>query len=231
MPPLSSQDVSRSIFSTTKWFSRRSSALSIPPRLFHSHSLSSPIQSATKAISSAQLLARTLPSVLRRQVDPNILPTTYSGVSSGPPPGTVVGIVLGSVGGFLLLLWLIYTCFNMQFASGSVYGEEVVRRRSSRSHSPRRAASSRSRSEIIEVQQHQRQRSPRREVRRETVIVEETHRPPSRAEDDIVEVIEDPIPPPQRRERRSSDRREGYFRTIDPDAYGGGRAPARKVRR
>lgn len=163
-------------------------------------------------------------TILRRQqqVNPNVLPTTYAGLNEGPAPGTVAGIVLGSVAGFLLLLWLIYTCFNFDGSFG-IYREESVRRRS---RSPRR--SSRSRSEVIEVS---RQRSPRREVRRETVVVEETTRrtPPER-DDDIVEVIEEHSP---RRERRGSDRRDsgGFYRTVDPDSFAGGRAPPRKVRR
>lgn len=38
------------------------------------------------------------------------IPTTYSAQSSSPAPGIVVGIVLGSVGGFMLLIALLYSC-------------------------------------------------------------------------------------------------------------------------
>ena len=41
------------------------------------------------------------------------IPAYYGSLHSGPDPGTVAGIVLGSVAGFILLLWLIYTCVNM----------------------------------------------------------------------------------------------------------------------
>ena len=112
------------------------------------------------------------------------------------------------------------------------YEEEIVRRRS---HSPRRAVSSRSRSEVHEVQRPR--TPPRREVHRETVILEEE--PRRRREDDIVEVIEEHEEleehSPPRRSRRGSGRDsggpDGYYRTVDPGAYGGGRAPARKISR
>lgn len=181
----------------------------------------------TKTKRSLQPLVRSVASVFRRQqqqqpvVNPSVLPTTYTGINDGPPPGTVAGIVLGSVCGFVLLLWLIYSCFYMN--SGEVYEEEVVRRSS---RSARR--SSRSRSEMT-----QQRSSPRQQTRRETVIVEERRGPPVDREDDIVEVIEEHSRSrtPPRRERRSSDRREtdGYYRPVDPLAYGGGNAPPRKV--
>lgn len=178
-----------------------------------------------------QHLTRSLASVFRRQVDPSVIPTTYSGLNAGPTPGTVVGIVFGSVAAFLLLLWLIYTVVNGLGGNrdvSSVVEEEVVVRRRSRSprrSSPRRPPSSRSRSETIEVSRHR--SPPRRETRRETVILEETRRPSPR-EDDIVEVIEDHSPP--RRVKRESRRESGY-RTVDPDAFGGGSRPLRKVSR
>jgi len=209
------------------------------------------------ASSTTNILSRTLPSLLRRQTTTvtatplPIIPATYSGLDAGPGSGTVVGIVFGSVAGFLLLLWLIYTCFNLGGAwnaRSSVVEEEVVHRRS---RSPRR--SSHSRSEVIEVRERSRHVSPsrhapspspspsrspsrthspppRREPRRETVIIEETTRRPARSEreDDIVEVIEEHSP--LRRERRTSGRQSG-FRTVNPDALGGGNEPVRKVGR
>lgn len=69
----------------------------------------------------------------RRQIAVLAIPTTYGGLNAGPQPGTVVGIVLGSVAGFLLLLWVMYTCFGVDNPFGSsrvVVEEEVVRRRS-----------------------------------------------------------------------------------------------------
>ena len=90
-----------------------------------------------------------------------------------------------------------------------------------------------SRSEMSEVPVRQPPRSPRSPRRaREEVIIEETRREPSRPravsrprvveDDDIIEVIEEHSP--VRRPRRNS----GY-RNVDPDEYGGGGRPFRKV--
>jgi len=165
--------------------------------------LSNPLKKAAALLKRQQILA---------------IPTTYQGLNAGPAPGTVVGITLGAVGGFLLLLWLIYTCFNLG-GGGGVVEEEVVEVRH-RSRSPRR---SRSRSEVIEVT---RSRTPPRS-RRETIVVEETRRTaPIEREDDIVEVIEEHSPP-----RRVKSKRTSGFRTVDPAEFGGGDRPMRKVSR
>ena len=231
--------------------------------LRHPHSLRSILSSIqpsphstllpTRTTPEHQILPRTLASLLIRQatVTANpIIPATYAGLNSGPTPGTVVGIVFGSVAGFLLVLWLIYTCFNAATFGGaaartSVLEEEIVTSSRRRSRSARRSPSRRApspsshtRSEIIEVQSSRRERSPPPRERtpprsvRETVIIEETRRaPPPREEpppDDIVEVIEEHSPV-----RRESSRRakpSGY-RTVDPEAFGGGGRPLRKVSR
>ncbi|KAI4107771.1 MAG: hypothetical protein L6R37_001457 [Teloschistes peruensis] len=185
-------------------------------------------------------LAHNIKSLIRRQQTiPKLIPETYAGLNKGPPPGTVVGIVLGAVAGFLLLLWLIYTCVNFANTRGvSTYEEETIVRRRSRSprssrRSPPRSLSrhapsrSRSRSEVIEVSRHR--SPPRRETRRETVILEERIRPPVQREDAIVEVIEEHSPPPPR--RSSTSRRPSGWRNVDPTAYGGGDRPLRKVSR
>jgi hypothetical protein len=137
-----------------------------------------------------------------------------------------VGIVLGSVGGFLLILWLIYTCLNFgNFGSNSSYTESVVVRNRRKSHGSQR---SRRVSETVEVR---RERSPIRIVREpdrvERVIVEEerreVRRERSRGSDEVV-VIEEHSPPRRsksKRERRDEERRESGFRTVDPLAYGG----------
>lgn len=166
-----------------------------------------------------------------------IIPAHYAGLNSGPTPGTVVGIVLGSVAGFLLILWLIYTCFGLagRKPASSVVEEEVITRRRSRSpsrrrSSPRRPPSSHSASEVMEVRSVQRERTPppRRESRRETVIIEETRRP-APPEDDYVEVIEEHSP--VRRESRRKSSAGGAYRHVDPEAFAGGARPSRKVSR
>jgi hypothetical protein len=165
-------------------------------------------------------------SLPKRQTQILAIPTTYAGLNDGPAPGSVAGIVIGAVGGFLLVLWLLYTCFNMRGGGirGEVVEEEIIRRRS---RSPRR---SRSHSETIEITKS---RSP---PRRERIVVEETRRvsrpapEPEDLVDDIVEVIEehsDLSPPPP--SRRTSKRNSGY-RNVDPAEFGGGGRPMRKVR-
>ncbi|KAF2493706.1 hypothetical protein BU16DRAFT_527926 [Lophium mytilinum] len=165
---------------------------------------------------AARLLRRIpLPSIaatskprLESRAVAGIIPTYYE--FNGPTPGTTAGIVLGSVAGFLFLIWLFYSLFggNMFAVAG---GEEVVvRRRGSRSPGHSRRSRRSTRTEVREVS-----RSPRRErviveERRErprprSIIVEERSRVPG---DDIVEVIEEEdIRPP----RRGSGRRgSGY---------------------
>ncbi|KAG0649170.1 hypothetical protein D0Z07_4402 [Hyphodiscus hymeniophilus] len=188
-------------------------------------------RSLSSHLSSVASLAKRLPTsrLLSRQSNPSIIPSTYGSINSGPAPGTVVGIVLGSVGGFLLILWLIYTCMNFgNWSSSSSYTESVVIRDRRKSHGSQR---SRRVSETVEVR---RERSPIRIVRDEPrrepverVVVEErreARRERSRSSDEVI-VIEDHSPPPRRskskRDRHDEERRESGFRTVDPLAYGG----------
>jgi hypothetical protein len=168
----------------------------------------------------------------RQNNDPSNIPTTYGSINSGPSPGTVVGIVLGSVGGFLLLLWLIYTCLNFgTVSSRSSYTDSVVIRAKRKS---RGSTHSRRASETIEIQ---RDRSPIRIVREssvrtpervERVIVEESRQ--TRRERDVsldrslssdeVVVIEEHSPPRRKKSSRREEERTGY-RTVDPVAFAG----------
>ncbi|KAI9808858.1 MAG: hypothetical protein M1827_007181 [Pycnora praestabilis] len=182
---------------------------------------------------------KALSKLIRRQ---NIvaIPTTYAGLNSGPAPGTVVGIVLGSVAGFLLLLWLIYTCFNMGGgARQEVIEREVIReRRRSRSRSRSRSPMPppprpRSMARSVETRESPRRAPP--PIVQERIIVEERRSaappppPVIERDDDIVEVIEEHDEEP-RRTRSNKNRNSGY-RTVDPDAYAGGNRPVRKVSR
>jgi len=47
------------------------------------------------------------------RADTPTIPSYYGALHSSPDPGTVAGITLGAVAGFVLFLWLIYTCVNM----------------------------------------------------------------------------------------------------------------------
>lgn len=190
---------------------------------------------------------------------PTTIPGGYGGLGSGLDPGTIVGITLGSVGGFMLLLWLIYWCINLgrvpvdadarstvSMGTSSVLTQRLrrdSRHRSHRGHSHRR---------------HHHHRSPRRETvevrtgrgpfvvgegARE-VVVEETVRgvsrgppaapPPPRVvedEDEVVVIEEDSRPRRHRSRRSGSRRRESGYRDVDPDRFAGGDAPVREVRR
>ena len=193
-------------------------------------------------VSLASLLRRqTVVTITASSASNPIVPAYYSTINSSPPPGEVAGIVFGAVGGFLLLLWLIYTCFSFgtnTFGRSNIVEDVDVRRRSSR---PSRH-SSHTRSEVIEVSRRSERRSrsrsrsrtpPRRESsRRETIVIEETTRRPApepEVEEDVVEVFEEHSP--VRRSSKKSSRIEAGFRTVDPEAFGGGDRPYRKVSR
>lgn len=165
-----------------------------------------------------------------------VIPTQYDGINSGPPPGTVVGIILGSVAGFCLLIWLLWIASNGTggFITSNALVEEdvsVVRtRRTSRSRSPRESrrstaksrtemSSRRDRDRIIRTERIVREprtlspaapRGPSRSRVRETIIVDAARSPRRVEGDDIVEVIEEhsdiSIPPPRRQSRRNSYR-------------------------
>ena len=162
------------------------------------------------------------------------IPTTYGSLYSSPSPGTIVGIVLGSVGGFLFLLFFLYAClgcggaapFALILGRGGVEVEEddveeevEVRRgrsgkkRHRRHHRPRTA-------ETVEV------RTTRERVVREEgpppVVVVEPRRPPPQpapppprvvpdddSEDEVIvyEEEESEREAPRRRSRRSTSRR------------------------
>lgn len=176
------------------------------------------------SIISVRNLTTKISSLIRRQTQVLPIPATYAGLNAGPDPGIVVGITLGSVAAFLLILWLLYTCFGQAGGGGQVVQEEVIRRRS---RSPRRRSVV-SRSETIEIASPPRRERtpPRREpARRETIVIEETLRRDD--EDDIVEVIEEHSPPPRR--NRSSRNSGGGYRPVEPNRYAGGDEPFRKV--
>ncbi|KAH7064587.1 hypothetical protein B0J12DRAFT_3591 [Macrophomina phaseolina] len=151
------------------------------------------------------------------------IPLSYQGLDSGPAPGAVVGIVLGSVAGFLLIVWLLMTLTNLN-GRNAIAGEEeiVVRERPPRSPRSRRSRRS-SRHEIREVSRSPRPHQhivveerrtsvpppppPQPRPRSRSVLVEErvTSERERRVDgDDIVEVIEEHSPPSRHRSRRDS---------------------------
>lgn len=194
-------------------------AISLPqPAVEAAHSLH------PRLANVAHKLADAAPALLhRRQQNMVAIPTIYAGLNSGPAPGAVVGIVLGSVAGFLIIVWLLVS--SMSNGGGNVVAgeEEIVVRRRSRSRSPRSRRSRRS-TRVTEVREIS--RSPHPRSRRQSSvprtpprIVEERmerervvdRRMDGRVDgDDIVEVFEEhsdiSAPPPR---RKSSHRRGG----------------------
>ncbi|ESZ95441.1 hypothetical protein SBOR_4182 [Sclerotinia borealis F-4128] len=198
--------------------------------------ISTILQPRNAQLSSPSKFATLLNRLILRQTtysDPSIIPSTYGSQNNSPSPGTIVGIVLGSVGGFLLLLWLLYTCCTLGRPSAArstvtddVTVRETVRRRSHNSHRSSRPHSRRvTTTEKTEIR---RQRSPspppvrivREEVRRQRSpspppvrIVREEVRQETRRPPPVDRVIVE-----ERREvRRSREERS-------PSSSGGGSA-------
>jgi len=197
--------------------------------------------------------AATTTVVARQVVTTSTIPSGYGALNSGPDPGTVVGIVLGSVGAFLLCMYLVYMCMSLgQPVDTESYGTASVVTRRSRAKVRKHRHSRR---ETVEI----RASRPASAViveeavpRVERVVVEERRRSVSRPppivpvpprvvraddSDDEIVVEEEHSPPPRRHrsKRRSSggshSRRESGYRDIDPDRFAGGDASIREVRR
>ncbi|KAK8090805.1 hypothetical protein PG994_000310 [Apiospora phragmitis] len=165
----------------------------------------------------------------------------YGNAPSGPEPGWVVGIVLGSIAGFLLVLWLVYTCVNLGNGRGNtnvivetegslVSGSVVTRksrkhRRSQRHHSRSRSVGRRR--ETVEMREERVvPPPPERIVVEETTTARRNRGPPpqrmsgpplppppmSDESDDEVVVIEEHTPP-RRRESRRHRRRSSERRS------------------
>ena len=60
-----------------------------------------------------ELSSKKAASALTKRQQPVLaIPTTYLGLNAGPKPALLVGIVLGSIVGFLLIMYLIYAIAN-----------------------------------------------------------------------------------------------------------------------
>ncbi|KAJ5515044.1 hypothetical protein N7463_004596 [Penicillium fimorum] len=197
----------------------------------------------------------TKPNLSTRDLNPNLLhtdtslqkryttisiPSTYGRMNTSPAAGTVVGIVLGSVAGFVLLMYVIFLAVNPGgIARGGVAAptsssismsmsmddEEIVEVRSRRGS----LAGGRRRRDVIEVAEEREtfRDSYRRRPssRHDRVVVEESLATSTTGDmdGDVIEVEEeessapsDISPRPPRRSRR------GGVRHVDPLAYGGG---------
>lgn len=88
-----------------------------------------------------------IPHLRPRQSEAPYVTETYGSVDDSPSPGEIVGIVIGSIAGFLLLLWLVHICIhNAKPAAvwdgtiASTSGSSLLthrHRHSSKSHSSR----------------------------------------------------------------------------------------------
>ncbi|KAJ5753074.1 hypothetical protein N7520_009991 [Penicillium odoratum] len=167
-----------------------------------------------------------LSSHLQKRYTTVSIPSTYGGLDNGPAPGTVVGIVLGSVGGVVLILYLTFLALNpggLARGSTSSIDEEVV-------VTSRRGPSLRRHGDTIEVVEerdrrdsYRRRPSPRD---RDRIVVEESLTGTATSDGrDVVEVFEEESSlsastRPPRRASRARSHRSGV-RTIDPLDYGG----------
>lgn len=73
----------------------------------------------------------------RQYAETSTIPAYYGALYSSPSPGAVVGITLGAVAGFILILFLIYTCINLGGYSAAISesgGTASVVTRRSRHH-------------------------------------------------------------------------------------------------
>lgn len=121
-----------------------------------------------------------------------IIPTTYHGINDGPSPGVIVGIVLGSIGGILVLFSIFYVCCIQrdcgEFRTSSPALTSRSRRRSTRRN---HGTSSKYKRSIAKNERSHRQ--PRVKVRRPLYAVStvsasrsipRSSRYPSRVRDD-----------------------------------------------
>lgn len=191
--------------------------------------LPSPPLSSLSSTGTPITASQTPTHLLPRQIILTPIPTVYKDVNSSPAPGTVVGIVLGSVAGFLLLVWLFWTLLQSGRGGNIIVEEDVVVRRSRSPRNSRREMRQRSPQRIVVENRNiveDRRGAPA--VERERVVVEE--RVERRVNgDDIVEVIEEhsSVSPP----RRKTSKKAGQYRTVDPGAFGGGDFPPRRYAR
>jgi hypothetical protein len=156
------------------------------------------------------------------------IPATYAFLDTSPTPGTVVGIVLGTVAGIIIVLLVVYQILGFGDSSESVVVVEerenvgVARTGSRRSAIARpvsgRPGGRRVVEEMVEVQSRPASRRRREDIEDEeedVVVVEEEETTGTHYSDDFVEVEEEEssvqTSPPRRR------RGSGSYRRVDPD--------------
>lgn len=129
-----------------------------------SHTFASSRATNDDKLATSRILPRQQQQTQVPTVPVQTIPGGYN--VSGPDPGTVAGITLGAVGGFLIILWIIYTCINLgnpaiAETTSSYGGTASVVTRKSRNHSRTHRHSSR---------QHSHRRGSRVEVRTTSTV-------------------------------------------------------------
>ena len=121
------------------------------------------------------------------------IPAYYGALDSSPDPGAVAGITLGSVAGFILILWLVYSCINMgnppSSAESTVGTASVVVERKRRRRSHHHSSDSGSGTETVEIRRTTETSRVARDgphVATGAIIVEEDTRSRSRSPERIV---------------------------------------------
>ncbi|OOF95361.1 hypothetical protein ASPCADRAFT_207835 [Aspergillus carbonarius ITEM 5010] len=183
-----------------------------------------PHQQTTHTNNPSQLLP--IPNIFKRS-SAVFIPATYN--PNGLSPGAVAGVVIGSVLGFIFLLYLIFLALGSgrRFSSEpsteagtETMSEIVVEEEEEHRRRPPRRRRREVVEEIIESGGSRRSRRSRRSGGRgdQRIVVEESVTSPDRS--DVVEVLEEhsSVEGPDRRRRRS---RPGHYRAVDPGAYGG----------
>ncbi|KAE8401948.1 hypothetical protein BDV37DRAFT_253678 [Aspergillus pseudonomiae] len=132
------------------------------------------------------------------------IPASYGRLTSSPSPGTVAGIILGSVFGFIFLLYLLW----LGLSSGRRFGSETQTEMASASS----AGGMRRRRGRRIVVEEERPVSAGAHGHAEHIVVEESvTSAPSRSEGDVIEVFEEAssVDRPPRRGRNGGGWRRG----------------------
>ncbi|KAJ5774796.1 hypothetical protein N7457_009692 [Penicillium paradoxum] len=174
-----------------------------------------------------------LTSSLQKRYTTISIPSTYGRIQTSPAAGTVVGIVLGSVAGFILLMYILFLAVNPGgIARGGVaptsssismsmsMDEEIVDVRSRRGSSAGRRR--RDVIDVVEEPESFRDSYRRRPTSRHDRVVVEESLATSTTEGDVIEVEEEESSVPSEFSRPPRRSRRGGVRHVDPLAYGGG---------
>ncbi|RMZ76454.1 hypothetical protein DV737_g4810, partial [Chaetothyriales sp. CBS 132003] len=92
------------------------------PSSIHTRSLSALLSRTPRLEETLSSLGDS--TLAKRQVYILAIPTTYAGLNAGPSPGVVVGIMLGSIAGFLLVGWIFLLLVRVYSGHNEIIVEE-----------------------------------------------------------------------------------------------------------